>query len=110
MSMMGTREYIQVKKDELSFLVRVLEEVYGDKEKLSQALKKGAVLGDDISGLKKHPAKVMEVFLPIICSYSKERTGLVVLHNGEYAYFKDAIDALLNYGVDEFYQELQKVR
>ena len=48
--------------------------------------------------------------MPIICSYTKKRTGLVVLHNGEYVYFKDAIDALLNYGVDKFYQELQKVR
>lgn len=98
MSMMGTREYIQMKKDELSFLVRVLEEVYGDKEKLSQALKKGAVLGDDISGLKKHPAKVMEVFLPIIRSYG-----------GESSHFTNAVDALLNYGVDEFYRELRKV-
>ena len=98
MSMMGTREYIQMKKDELSFLVRVLEEVYGDKEKLSQALKKGAVLGDDISGLKKHPAKVMEVFLPIIRSYG-----------GESSHFTNAVDELLNYGVDEFYRELRKV-
>ena len=110
MSMMGTSEYIQMKKDELSFLVRVMEDVYGDKEKLSKSLMKAALHGDDISELRKHPAKVMDVFLPIICSYSQKRTGLVVLHNGEYVYFKDAIDALLNYGVDKFYQELQKVR
>ena len=110
MSMIKTREYIEMKKDELSFLVRVLEEVYGDKEKLSQALKKGAVLGDGISELKKHPAKVMEVFLPIICSYSRDCTGLVGLDDGEYGYFKYAVEALLNYGVYEFYQELQKVR
>ena len=110
MSLVDRVTFINKKKTELTLLVRVLEDVYGDKEKLSKSLMKGALLGDDISELRKHPAKVMEVFLPIICSYSKERTGLVVLHNGEYAYFKDAIDALLNYGVDEFYQELQKVR
>ena len=110
MSLVDRVTFINKKKTELTLLVRVLEDVYGDKEKLSKSLMKGALLGDDISELRKHPAKVMEVFLPIICSYSQKRTGLVVLHNGEYVYFKDAIDALLNYGVDKFYQELQKVR
>ena len=98
MSMMGTSEYIQMKKDELSFLVRVMEDVYGDKEKLSKSLMKAALLGDDISELRKHPAKVMEVFLPIIRSYG-----------GESSHFTNAVDALLNYGVDEFYRELRKV-
>ena len=98
MSMMGTSEYIQMKKYELSFLVRVMEDVYVDKEKLSKSLMKAALLGDDISELRKHPAKVMEVFLPIIRSYGGER-----------GHFANAVDALLNYGVDEFYRELRKV-
>ena len=56
MSMMGTSEYIQMKKDELSFLVRVMEDVYGDKEKLSKSLMKGALLG-----LFVHIAKNVQV-------------------------------------------------
>ena len=98
MSLVDRVTFINKKKTELTLLVRVLEDVYGDKEKLSQALKKGAVLGDDISELRKHPAKVMEVFLPIIRSYG-----------GESSHFTNAVDALLNYGVDEFYRELRKV-
>ena len=98
MSLVDRVTFINQKKTELTLLVKVLEDVYGDKEKLSQALKKGAVLGDDISELRKHPAKVMEVFLPIIRSYG-----------GESSHFTNAVDALLNYGVDEFYRELRKV-
>ena len=99
MSLVDRVTFINKKKTELTLLVRVLEDVYGDKEKLSKSLMKGALLGDDISELRKHPAKVMEVFLPIIRSYG-----------GESSHFTNAVDALLNYGVDEFYRELQKVR
>ena len=98
MSLVDRVTFINKKKTELTLLVRVLEDVYGDKEKLSKSLMKGALLGDDISELRKHPAKVMEVFLPIIRSYGGER-----------GHFANAVDALLNYGVDEFYRELRKV-
>ena len=98
MSLVDRVTFINKKKTELTLLVRVLEDVYGDKEKLSKSLMKGALLGDDISELRKHPAKVMEVFLPIIRSYG-----------GESSHFTNAVDALLNYGVDEFYSELRKV-
>ena len=98
MSLVDRVTFINKKKTELTLLVRVLEDVYGDKEKLSKSLMKGALLGDDISELRKHPAKVMEVFLPIIRSYG-----------GESSHFTNAVDALLNYGVDEFYRELRKV-
>lgn len=98
MSLVDRVTFINKKKTELTLLVRVLEDVYGDKEKLSKSLMKGALLGDDISELRKHPAKVMEVFLPIIRSYG-----------GENSHFTNAVDALLNYGVDEFYRELRKV-
>ena len=98
MSLVDRVTFINKKKTELTLLVRVLEDVYGDKEKLSKSLMKGALLGDDISELRKHPAKVMDVFLPIIRSYG-----------GESSHFTNAVDALLNYGVDEFYRELRKV-
>ena len=110
MSLVLREEYIRERKAELHSMVRILRIIYYDDNKLNQSIKKCAVLGDDISELKKHPDRVLEVFLPIILSYGEERTDTGVMHNDTKSDFKDAVDALLEKGVMEFYEELEKVR
>lgn len=110
MAMVDRREYIQKRKDELFFLVGILEGIYGGTNKLNQSVKRWAVLSSNMSELKKNPDKALSVFMPVILSYGKENTGLDRLYNGERSCFKDAVDALLKYGVDRFYLELRKVK
>lgn len=109
MSVVDRRTYIEQKKTELFYLVRVLEDIYGDKDKLSLSIKKCAVLGGGMSELRKHPDKVLGVFLPLICSYGEGNTGIASLYNGNPRYFGHAVETLLENGVDEFYRELRKV-
>ena len=91
-------------KSELFCMAKILRELYPDLVRLDQAIKKCAILGDGMSELKKHPDKVLGVFLPIIISYGEERTS------GMRSCFKDAVDTLLEKGWMEFYEELRKVR
>ena len=109
MSLVDRRTYIQQKKTELFYLVRVLEDIYGDKDRLSLSIKKCAVLGDGMSELRRHPDKVLEVFLPLICSYGGGNTGLASLYHENPSNFEHAVDTLLENGVDDFYSELRKV-
>ena len=101
---------IERSKRELFFMVRTLRDIYGDEDKLNKSIRKCAILGDGMSGLKKHPDKALEVFLPVILSYDKERVDFSSLYNSGKNVFKDAIDTLLERGVDEFCEELRKVR
>ena len=109
MALTDRRTYIERKKTELFYLVRVLEDIYGDKDKLSLSIKKCAVLGDSMSELRKQPDKVLEVFLPVIRSYGEGNTGIASLYNETPSNFEHAVDTLLENGVDEFYSELRKV-
>ena len=106
MGMISREELIKNQKSELTAMVKILREFYPDYVKLNQAIKKYAILGDGMSELEKHPDKVLEVFLPIIISYGEEHTNGISIRSC----FKDAVDALLEKGWMEFYEELRKVR
>lgn len=94
MSLVSRKEYIESRRRELRFMVDTLYDVYSDKSKLDKSIKRHAVLGDGMSGLKKNPDKAVDVLLPIIRSYGEKDWV-----------FSKAVDALLKEGVDRFYGE-----
>lgn len=109
MGIMMRRDYINQKKMELSFMVGTLRRIYGDDDKMGQSVRRHTVLGCGMSELKAHPDKALDVFLPVILSYGEANTGISRFYNGERSDLKNAVDALLENGVDEFYEELQKI-
>lgn len=109
MAMADRAEVTRREKTELSFLVRTLQDVYGSDDKLEQSVRRHAVLGCDMAELREAPDKVLSVFLPIILSYGEDNTGIARMYNGEHSRFKNTVDALLENGVEEFYQELRRV-